>query len=137
MLRRAEREMTTLVDNLERPEDAELHAHAPARRAEATTLYRGLGEPSRRLTAAVHAPRNRPQRSRRKEETTEPRHRIALVLTLALAVVPAAPAAGPSSDRAPVVVRVTSGGFRWGDARIGAAGWAGPAALRRATRPAC
>jgi hypothetical protein len=63
--------------------------------------------------------------SRRKEEATEIRHRIALVLILSLAVVPAALAAGPASDRAPVVIRVTSGGFSWGDAAIGAAGGSG------------
>jgi hypothetical protein len=80
------------------------------------------------LTAASDPPLIRPQRSRkRKEEVTELRHRITLMLALVLglAVVPMARAAGPVSDRAPVVVRVTSGGFSWGDAAIGAAGGSG------------
>jgi hypothetical protein len=42
---------------------------------------------------------------------------------LAQAVV--APGTGQPSDRAPVVVRVTSGGFSWGDAVIGAAAGSG------------
>jgi hypothetical protein len=56
---------------------------------------------------------------------TKLRHRIALALVLALAPVPMAGAAGPVSDRAPVVVRITKGGFSWGDAAIGAAGGSG------------
>jgi hypothetical protein len=36
-----------------------------------------------------------------------------------------AQAAGPVSDRAPVIVRVTRGGFSWGDAAIGATGGSG------------
>ena len=62
---------------------------------------------------------------RRKEEATELRNRIALALMLVLAVVSAAQAAAPVSDRTPVIVRVTSGGFSWRDAGIGAAGGSG------------
>jgi hypothetical protein len=78
------------------------------------------------LTAASDPPLN-PAAPEPEEEggVTELRHRIALALVLGLAVVPTAQAAGPVSDRAPVVVRVTSGGFSWGDAAIGAAGGSG------------
>jgi hypothetical protein len=44
---------------------------------------------------------------------------------LSLAVIPTAQAAGPVSERAPVVVNVTNRGFSWGDAAIGAAGGSG------------
>jgi hypothetical protein len=43
------------------------------------------------------------------------------VLIAGLTAAPRAQSAAPS-DRAPVVVKVTDGGFSWGDAAIGAAG---------------
>ena len=56
---------------------------------------------------------------------------IALAAALAVAVPGAASAGGscPSSQTSPppVVVRVSEGGFRWGDAAIGAAAAAGVA----------
>jgi hypothetical protein len=75
------------------------------------------------LTAALDAPLTRPELSRRKEETTGIRHHLALALVLSQTLV--APAAGLASDRAPVVVRVTNGGFSWGDAAIGATAGSG------------
>jgi hypothetical protein len=50
---------------------------------------------------------------------------LALALVCGLAASPLAWADGPLSDRAPVVVRVTDGGFHWGDAAIGAAAGSG------------
>jgi hypothetical protein len=74
------------------------------------------------LTHPAHPPFESGQRvGGRKEEVTELRGPITLVLLSGLAVAPTAQAATPSS-RAPVVVRVTDGGFNWGDAAIGAAG---------------
>ena len=46
------------------------------------------------------------------------------MLIAGLAAAPTAQSAAPS-DRAPVVVKVTDGGFSWGDAAIGAAGGSG------------
>jgi hypothetical protein len=55
---------------------------------------------------------------------------LSLAVVLAVAV-PGASSAGsrpqPQSSRTPVVVRVSDGGFRWGDAAIGAAATAGVA----------
>jgi hypothetical protein len=78
------------------------------------------------LTAAAHVPpQPRPPWSREKGGETNHRHLIAIALVLCLPALPAAQAAGASSERAPVVVRVTGGGFNWGDAVIGAAGGSG------------
>lgn len=66
----------------------------------------------------------RPARSREpKGDVTKHRHRSAFLVILAgLALAPAANATEPASDRAPIVVRVSDGGFDWGDAAIGVAG---------------
>jgi hypothetical protein len=48
-----------------------------------------------------------------------------LALVCGLAALPTAQADRPLADRAPVVVRVTDGGFHWGDAAIGAAAGSG------------
>jgi len=49
---------------------------------------------------------------------------IALAAALAAGFPPAADAAG-SPPQQPVVVKVSQGGFRWGDAAVGAAGATG------------
>jgi hypothetical protein len=73
------------------------------------------------LTEPSDPPRNRPhRRPEKKEVVTKLRHRIALVL--ALTVVPTGPAVASLSHRAPIVVRVSEGGFSWG---VGAAGGSG------------
>ena len=76
------------------------------------------------MTHPAHAPSHPAESRQRKEEVTELSRRIALALIVGLTGVPTAQAAAPS-DRAPVVVRVTDGGFNWGDAAIGAAGGSG------------
>jgi hypothetical protein len=58
-----------------------------------------------------------------------------LALVCGLAASPLARADGPLSDRAPVVVRVTDGGFHWGDAASAAN--AAPPSSRRARRRTC
>ena len=73
------------------------------------------------MTVPAHAPSHPAESRQRKEEVTALSGRIALALIVGLAAAPTAQAATPS-DRAPVVVRVTDGGFNWGDVAIGAAG---------------